>query len=141
MPGTSGPTTMKTSLKLASALLALFAISSAASAQDGDPEKGKKVFKKCKICHSVGPGAKRKIGPPLNDIIGATAGVQKRYKYSKAMKMAGKKGFVWTEDKLKAYLEKPRKVVPGGKMSFPGLRKEADRDDVVAFLKTFTKKK
>ena len=77
---------------------------------------------------------------PLNNIVGATAGAQEQYNYSKAMKTAGKKGMVWTEVKLKEYLEKPKKVVPGGKMSFPGLRKKTDRDNVVAFLKTFTKK-
>ncbi len=54
--------------------------------------------------------------------------------------MAGEKGMVCTEVKLKEYLEKPRKVVPGGKMSFPGLREKTDRDNVVAFLKTFAKK-
>lgn len=132
---------MKTSLKLASVLLALFTISGTAYAQEGDPEKGKKVFKKCKICHAVGPGAKRKIGPPLNNIIGAKAGVQKDYKYSGALKSAGEKGLVWTEDKLSQYLEKPKKLVPGGKMSFPGLKKKTHRDNVIAFLKTFMKKK
>ena len=77
---------------------------------------------------------------PLNNIVGATAGTQEQYNYSKAMKLAGEKGMVWTEVKLKEYLEKPKKVVPGGKMSFPGLRKKTDRDNVVAILKTFPKK-
>lgn len=37
---------------------------------DGDPAKGKKVFRKCKACHTVGDKARNKIGPILNGKIG-----------------------------------------------------------------------
>ena len=42
----------------------------------GDPEKGKKAFKKCAACHNVAEGAKHKSGPNLWGIYGAKAGVQ-----------------------------------------------------------------
>lgn len=105
---------------------------------EGDAEKGEKVFKKCKACHMVGENAKKRVGPPLNDIIGAKAGIQEGYKYSKAMVDAGAGGLMWTDEKLHAYLEKPKDLVPGGKMAFPGLKKEEDRANVIAYLKKFS---
>ncbi len=129
---------MKSPLKFALAATLAMAFAGAAHAE-GDAEKGKKVFKKCKACHAVGEGAKKKVGPHLNNIIGAKAGVQEGYKYSKAMVKAGEDGLVWTEDKIKEYLEKPKKVVKGTKMAFPGLKKEKDRDNVLAYLKQFSK--
>ena len=104
----------------------------------GDAEKGKKVFNKCKACHMVGDNAKMRVGPPLNDIIGAKAGVQEGYKYSKAMVEAGEGGMVWDMETLSAYLLKPRDVVPKGKMAFPGLKKEEDRINVIEYLKQYS---
>jgi cytochrome c len=105
---------------------------------EGDPERGEAVFNKCKICHAVGEGAKRKIGPPLNDIIGATAGTQEDFSYSSAMKAKGEDGLVWSEETLSEYLLNPRKAVPGTKMVFPGLKKDSDRENVIAYLKQFS---
>ncbi len=104
----------------------------------GDAEKGKKVYNKCKACHMVGENAKKRVGPPLNNIIGAKAGVQEGYKYSKAMVAAGEGGMVWDVETLSAYLLKPRDVVPKGKMAFPGLKKEEDRINVIEYLKQYS---
>ena len=128
---------MKKILRIAVASLAL--TSFAATAQtDGDAEKGKKVFKKCKVCHMIGEGAKKRVGPPLNNIIDAKAGAQEGFKYSKAMKAAGEGGLMWSVEKLDEYLKKPKKLVPKTKMAFPGLKKEDDRANVIAYLKTFS---
>lgn len=105
------------------------AFASGATAQDA--AKGKKVFNKCKACHSMQAG-KRKIGPDLANLIGRKAGTVKGFRYSKAMK---KSGITWDEKTLDKYLTKPRKFVKGTKMAFPGLRKKADRDNLIAFLK------
>ena len=98
----------------------------------GDPARGKKVFRKCAACHSVAPG-RTKIGPSLHGVIGRTAGTADRYRYSKAMAAYGQSGVVWGEDTLNAYLEAPRKVVDGTKMSFAGLKTAQDRADVIAY--------
>ena len=100
----------------------------------GDPAAGKTVFKKCAACHSLEPG-KKKVGPSLHGVIGRTAGTLKGFRYSKAMKAYGASGIVWSEDTLNAYLAAPRKVVKGTKMAFPGLKKEQQRADVIAYLK------
>lgn len=130
---------MQNILKIAVATVALASFATTAHAE-GDPAKGEKVFKKCKICHAVGEGAKKKVGPPLNNIIDAKAGAQEGFKYSKSIVELGEGGLVWSEEQLDAYLEKPKKVVPKGKMVFPGLKKESDRADVIAYIKTFSKK-
>ena len=114
-----------------------FLVATPASAE-GDAEKGEKVFKKCKACHMVGENAKKRVGPPLNNIIGAKAGVQEGYKFSKAMVEAGAGGLMWDDANLDAYLKKPKDLIKGTKMAFPGLKKDADRADVIAYLKKFT---
>ncbi len=98
---------------------------------EGDAAKGKKVFKKCKVCHSFDPG-KKKIGPHLTGIVGRKAASVEGYKYSKAMKAAD---IVWDEANLDEFLKKPKAFIKGTKMSFGGLKKESQRQDLIAYLK------
>lgn len=102
---------------------------------EGDPEKGEKVFRKCRSCHEVGPDAKDKSGPALNGILGAAAGASADFKYSKALQSAAEDGLVWDEASLTAFLTKPRDFLKGTRMSFSGLRKEADVANVIAYLR------
>jgi len=104
---------------------------------DGDAAEGEKVFRKCKTCHQVGPDAKNRVGPELNGIVGRTAGSAEGFKYSDAMMAKHGEGLVWTEENIDAYLADPKGFVPGNKMTFAGLKKEDDRKDVIAYLKTF----
>lgn len=100
------------------------------AALTGDVNAGKKVFKKCKACHAVKAG-KNGVGPSLHKIVGADAGVSEDFKYSKAM--AGS-DLVWDVETLSAFLAKPRKTVKGTKMAFSGLKKEADIENVIAYI-------
>ncbi len=104
---------------------------------EGDAENGEKVFKKCKACHAVGEGAKNKVGPMLNGIVDAPAGQVEGFKYSGALIEAADGGLVWDEENLALFLAKPKDLVKGTKMSFPGLKKESDQADVIAYLKGF----
>ncbi len=104
---------------------------------EGDPAKGKKVFRKCKACHAVGEKARNKIGPILNGVVDREIASVEGYKYSKPALAMKEEGFVWTAEALDAYLTKPKNVIKGGKMSFAGLRKEKDRINVIAYLRTF----
>ena len=97
-----------------------------------DPEAGKKVWRKCKACHTIDKGGKKRIGPNLWNIVGADVAAREGFKYSKGMVAFGGQ---WTYERLDAYLTKPRKVVKGGKMSFVGLKKPKDRANVIAFLR------
>jgi len=108
------------------------------TAQAGDAEAGAKVFKKCAACHAVGDGAKNKVGPQLNEVLGRTAGSLEGYKYSKAMIAKGGEGLVWDEETLTAYLAAPRKYIKGTKMAFAGLKKDADLENIIAYLATYS---
>lgn len=100
--------------------------------QAGDIDAGAKVFKKCKACHWANK-EKNKTGPHLVGIIGRTAGSLESYKkYSKAMKESG---IVWDETTLTGYLRAPKKYLKGTKMAFVGLKKDADIENVIAYLK------
>ena len=114
-----------------------------ANAEDypaGDAVAGAKVFKKCKSCHIVGEGAKNRVGPHLNNIIGRNIGAIDGFKYSKGLMAFAKQNPVWTESLLDAYLLNPRQVIKGGRMAFAGLRKEKDRHNVIAYLKETSSK-
>ncbi|HET98919.1 hypothetical protein LCGC14_0277640 [marine sediment metagenome] len=104
----------------------------------GDADAGKKVFNKCRACHAVGEGAANKIGPQLNELFGRAAGGLADYKYSPAMMKAGEDGVVWGEATLLDFLADPKGFVSGTKMGFAGLKKEDDRDNVIAYLATFS---
>lgn len=118
-------------------IVAILASVSFAQAE-GDAEAGEKVFKKCKACHAVGEKAKNKVGPLLNNIVGTEGGAVEGFKYSKALLAKKDEGLVWDEESLDAYLTKPKAFIPKGKMAFAGLKKEKDRKNVIAYLKTFS---
>ncbi|SON55019.1 Cytochrome c2 [Hartmannibacter diazotrophicus] len=126
---------MKKTLVLAIAALSLSAVGAQAA---GDAAKGEKVFKKCQACHAVGDGAKNKVGPALNGIVGSKIGTHPEdFAFSKALKEKGEAGETWTEDNLKAWLESPKDFAKGTKMAFAGLKKEQDIEDVIAYLEQF----
>jgi len=117
-------------------IAATFIIAAAPAAMaEGDAAKGKKAFRLCKACHKLEAG-KHGVGPSLHGVIGASAGAADGYKYSPAMK---KSGLTWDDATLDAYLKNPRKTVKGTKMSFAGVKKDAQRADLIAYLKEATK--
>ncbi len=124
------------SMKLAPIASLLAVLAMPALAQDGDAEKGSKIFKKCKACHAVGEGAKNKVGPVLTGIVGSAAGQNPDFKYSKPMMAAAEEGLIWDNDNLAAFLSKPKDFMKGTKMSFAGLKKEKDIADVLAYIQS-----
>ena len=103
----------------------------AAFISTGDLDVGKKVFNKCKSCHSITKGGGNKIGPALYNVVGRAVGGVSDYKYSKALVAYGKE---WTFEELNGFLLKPASYIKGTKMAYAGLRKEKDRASVIMYL-------
>jgi cytochrome c len=119
-------------------------LSSAAAFAQGDAKKGATVFKKrCSACHTIDKGGKNKIGPNLFGVYGNKPGLAKGYKYSPSYAQSADKGLVWNDDTIAEYVADPRKFIrqasgdakARSKMTYK-LRKAAERDDVIEYLKT-----
>ena len=114
------------------AAIVLAASTAAASAQD--VAAGEQSFKKCLPCHSVGEGAKNKVGPELNGIDGRKAGSAEGFNYTEANKNSG---LTWSESVFKEYIKDPRAKIPGTKMVFAGIKNEEEVNNLWAYLKQF----
>ena len=102
-------------------------------AAGGDAVKGRQVFARCMACHKVDASNTSGAGPNLNRIIGRRAGAYPGFRYSPAMVASGK---VWNEQALDGYLAAPTRYMPGNRMGFPGIANPADRQNVIAYLKS-----
>ncbi|MEI9996277.1 MAG: c-type cytochrome [Rhizomicrobium sp.] len=98
-----------------------------------DANNGKAIFSRCAACHVVAKGGGNGLGPNLFGVAGRKAASLADYSYSSALKGSGIK---WTNDKLKAWIGGPSRLVPGTKMAFGGISNPAQADDVVAYLDT-----
>ncbi len=104
----------------------------ASAAQTVSVDAGARVFKKCKSCHTIEKSGKNKVGPNLWSILGSNIAGREGFKYSAAM--AGLSDRNWDVDVLDQYLANPKKMVKGTKMVFAGLKKQADRHNLIAYL-------
>jgi cytochrome c len=114
------------------AVIALVASTAAVSAQD--VAAGEQSFKKCLPCHSVGEGAKNKVGPELNGLDGRKSGNAEGFNYTEANKNSG---LTWNESTFKEYIKDPRAKIPGTKMVFAGIKNEEEVNNLWAYLKQF----
>ena len=98
-----------------------------------DTAAGEQVFRKnCSLCHTVQAGVNQQ-GPSLFGVVGRPSASVPGYNYSQADDAAK---LTWTKETLDLYLISPHKVIPGTKMPFAGLRSDADRQNVIAYLAT-----
>ena len=99
-----------------------------------DPKHGEQVAKVCLQCHTFEKGGANKIGPNLFGIMAENIAAVQGYQFSPAL--ASHKSEKWDPDKLNTWLFKPQDYAKGTKMTFPGLPKEQDRADVIAYLES-----
>jgi cytochrome c len=119
-----------------SSVLFVLALVAASPAAAQDAAAGKTSFNKCLPCHSIGEGAKNKVGPQLNGLDGRKSGTAPDYSYSEANKNSG---ITWGEATFKEYITDPKAKIPGTKMVFAGIKNEKERNDLWAFLSQYDK--
>jgi len=108
----------------------------AAMMASADAGAGESVAKKCAACHNLTKGGANKVGPALWDIVNRPAAAAEGFKYSDALKAFAEGGTVWDYERLNGFLAAPKKYVSGTSMSFAGVKKPADRADIIAYLRS-----
>ena len=104
-----------------------------------DAAKGETVFKKCTSCHSGEKGGPNKVGPDLYGVVGRPIASHEGFSYSAGMIDFSKGGAEkWDYDHLSYFIEAPKKHVPGTAMGFAGIKKETERADLIAYLRTLS---
>jgi cytochrome c len=121
-------------IKFTMLLITCFSATAAFADHPGVVSKGERVFRKCRSCHEVGEGAKYKVGPALNGLLGQKAGALSGDKASRALRQAGEQGMVWDADTLYLFLKNPKKLIPKTRMSFSGLKRHEDRGNIIAYF-------
>lgn len=105
-----------------------------------DPVAGKEVANKCTQCHKFEPGAES-TGPSLFGILGRKIASEPSFKYTTgtgSMTAYGEEHGTWGYEQFDHYIERPKKAVPGTAMNFIGVKKQQDRSNLIAYLRTLT---
>lgn len=101
-------------------------------------EEGARLYRRCASCHEIGPDARNKVGPHLNEILGRPAASIDGFRFSRALTAMADEGLIWEADTLDAFLLRPSDFVLGTRMSFSGVEKDSDRENLILYLATLT---
>jgi cytochrome c len=96
-----------------------------------DATKGAAEAKACAACHDFTKGGPNKTGPGLWDIVGRKPASHEGYAYSDGMKA---QTVDWTYEHLNEFIKNPKAAVPGTKMAFGGIKNDAKRANLIAYL-------
>ncbi|MBW7834666.1 MAG: c-type cytochrome [Simplicispira suum] len=108
----------------------LFATGASAAPDAAALARGEQVYARCAACHAI---EANRTGPQHCGLFGRRAGTAPGYEdYSKAMRASTT---VWDEKSLNVFLKDPMKVVPGTAMGYAGVKDDAERADLIAWLK------
>ena len=104
--------------------------------ESGPPNpRAEALIRVCKACHTIDKDGEDMLGPNLWNAYGAKAASKADFPYSTALRNAG---ISWTEESLAHWLESPAKFIPGSKMAYPGVPDAAERQTLIAYLKSLT---
>ena len=112
--------------------MALLCLMTSTTAKAADIKKGERVFRKCAACHALEDG-RNGVGPHLANLLGRPAATVEGFGYSDAL---ANSGWVWDAETLTSFLTNPREALPGNSMSFRGLRKSEEVENLIAYLES-----
>lgn len=122
------------------------AVSEAAPAAEAAPiaerlaaanvEQGQAAARPCQACHTFDQGGPHRVGPNLWDVIGLPIAHHQDYSYSAAL--SGRSGETWTYEALDQFLANPRQFAPGTKMTYAGVRRDDQRADLIAYMRSLS---
>ncbi|ALE03414.1 membrane c-type cytochrome cy [Bartonella ancashensis] len=104
--------------------------------RQGDPENGRKLFRRCAICHTSEKSGGDRVGPALWEVVGRPLAARKTFPYSQALRKNFDKN--WDFSLLDRYLKSPRRAIPGTTMSFRGIENDQDRADLLLYLRNLS---
>ncbi len=103
-----------------------------------DATKGQTMAKACAACHDFTKGGPNKVGPNLWGVVMRNHAAHPDFAYSEDMKSHAAEP--WTLEALNTFISAPKKVMPGTKMGFGGLKNDKSRADLLAYLNTLSDK-
>lgn len=103
----------------------------AALLASGDAAAGEKAARVCSACHVFTQDGPNRVGPNLYGVVGREVAAVDGFNYSKALQEYGGE---WSYERLDCYLKNPRECVPGNKMTYAGVKNDAKRADIIAYL-------
>lgn len=96
--------------------------------------RGEQLYQRCAACHAI---EGNRTGPQHCGLFGRRAGTAPGYAdYSQAMRASRT---VWDERSLDIFLKDPMKALPGTAMGYAGVKDDAERSDLIAWLKQATR--
>lgn len=99
----------------------------------GDAARGAGQFAKCKACHTTEKGGRDGVGPNLYGVVGRGVAAVDGFRYSSVL---ASQNANWTWELLDQWIASPKKTFNGTTMAFAGIRKEGQRADLLAYLRT-----
>jgi cytochrome c len=100
-----------------------------------DLQRGELLSFACQACHALTLEGGPNIGPSLHGVFGRRSASLADFEYSAALRGAD---FVWTAERLDAWLQAPIDFLPGTTMAFAGYASERDRQSLIAWLESAT---
>lgn len=103
-----------------------------------DAEQGADDARKCGGCHTFNEGGANGTGPNLYGVVGRPIASHAGFQYSAEMVAHAAEVPAWTYEELNIFLTSPKDRVPKTKMVFPGVKDDAERANIIAYLSTLS---